>query len=160
MLSHYLLQENDEYSFEFSTEKEIRYKIYFLDYGYMFSDYPEIISPVYSFNIDVIEGDPDNAIGDDRIGLTVLEVFNLFFAKMENVAIYVCDSLDDRQLARKRKFDLWFWTYNNGSLIKEDGMAIVEGTVIYNALLLHKHNPQLPDIIFAFKDLNAKAGEK
>ena len=160
MLSHYLLQENDEYSYEFLTEKRIRYKIYFLDYSYMFSDYPEIISPVYTFNIDVIEGDPNNSAGDDRIGLTVLEVFNLFFAKIENVAVYVCDSLDERQLARKRKFDLWFWTYNDGSIIKEDGMAIVEGVEIYNALLLHKHNKQLTDIILAFKELNERAGEK
>jgi len=63
-------------------------------------------------------------------------------------------------MARKRKFDLWFWIYNDGSLIKEDGMAIVEGTVIYNAMLLHKHNKQLTDIILAFKDLNEKAGNK
>jgi hypothetical protein len=126
----------------------------------MFSDYHKILSPIYSFNIDVIEGDPDYATGDERIGLTVLEVFNLFFAKIENVAVYVCVSLDERQLARKRKFDLWFWVYSNGALIKEDGMAIVEGIVIYNAILLHKQNKQLTDIILAFKELNERAGEK
>lgn len=160
MLSHYPLQENDEYSYEFLTDKGIRYKIYFLDYSYMFSEYQSFLSPVYTFNIDVMKGDPDSATGDDRIGLTVLKVFNDFFAKIENVAIYVCDSSDERQLARKRKFDVWFWSYNDGSIVKEDGMAIIEGTIIYNALLVHWQNKQLPDIIFAFKDLNARAGEK
>jgi hypothetical protein len=39
-------------------------------------------------------------------------------------------------------------------------MAIVEGIVIYNAILLHKQNKQLTDIILAFKELNKRAGEK
>ncbi len=82
------------------------------------------------------------------------------FAHVENVAAYVCDSLDKRQLSRKRKFDRWFFFYNDGSLIKEDGIAIVAGTEIYNAMILHKENDQLADIILAFKELNEKADEK
>ena len=135
MLSPYLLQQNDDYSYEFVTDQEIKYKIYFLDYSYMFADYAHITCPVYSFNIDAIEGDPDNSPGDDRVGATVSDAMNLFFSKLDNVAVYVCDSMDERQYARKRKFDLWFYFYNDGSLIKEDGLAIVEGTEIYNALL-------------------------
>ena len=134
MLSPYLFQENDEYSYEFLTEQGIRYSIYFLDYSFMFSDYPAIAENVFSFNIDVLDGDADTSITDDRIGVTILEVFNLFFKKLTNVAVYVCDSIDDRQLARKRKFDLWFWKYNDGSLLKEDGIALIEGVEIYNSL--------------------------
>ena len=106
MLSPYLLQENDEYSYEFLTEQGIRYSIYFLDYSFMFSDYPAIAENVFSFNIDVLDGDAESSMTDDKIGITILEVFNLFFKKLENVVVYVCDSIDDRQLARKRKFDL------------------------------------------------------
>lgn len=160
MLSPYPLLENDPYSFEFITDTGIKYKIYFLDYSYMFADYTNITCPVYSFNIDAIEGDPDNSPGDDKVGATVSDVMNLFFSKVDNVAVYVCDSMDERQFARKRKFDRWFYAYNDGSLIKEDGLAIIEGTEIYNALLLHKHNKQLIDIILAFKDLNERAGDK
>lgn len=126
----------------------------------MFSDYRHITCPVYSFNIDAIEGDPDNLPGDERVGVTVLQVMNLFFLKIENVAIYVCDSLDERQFARKRKFDIWFFTYNDGTLIKEDGIAMIEGSIIYNAMLLHKQNSELADILIAFKELNERAGEK
>lgn len=160
MLSPYPLQVNDEYSFEFITETGIRYKIYFLDYSYLFNDYTHITCPVYSFNIDAIEGNPDLSPGDDRVGGTVSVVMNLFFSQVDNVGVYVCDTLDDRQQARKRKFDSWFYAFNDGSLIKEDGLAIVEGTEIYNALLLHKNNSQLTEIILAYKELNERAGDK
>lgn len=73
--------------------------------------------------------------------------------------MYVCDSMDGRQLKRKLRFDRWFFTYNDGSLIKQDGLAVIEDTEIYNSIILHKNNPQLLDIIFAFKDLNEKAPE-
>lgn len=160
MLSPYLLQENDEYSFEFITETGIRYKVYFLDYSFMFSEYADISSPVYSFNIDTIEGDPDNSLADERVGLTISKILNLFFDKINNVIVYVCDSLDERQYARKRKFDLWFYLYNDGSLIKEDGLAVIDGVEIYNSMLLHKQNSQLTQIILAFKELNERASEK
>ena len=130
MLSPYLLLENDEYSYEFLTEQGISYSIYFLDYSYMFSDYPAIAENVFSFNIDVLDVVADNSVTDDRIGVTILEVFKLFFTKIENMVVYVCDSIDDRQLARKRKFDLWFWKYNDWSLLKEDGIALIEGVEI------------------------------
>jgi len=126
----------------------------------MFSDYPAIAENVFSFNIEVLDGDADISITDERIGVTILEVFNLFFKKLANVAVYVCDSIDDRQLARKRKFDLWFWKYNDGSLLKEDGIALIEGVEIYNSLLLHKANKRLTEIILAYKELNERAGDK
>jgi len=126
----------------------------------MFSDYPAIAENIFSFNIDVLDGNADSSITDDRIGVTILAVFNLFFKKLENVGVYVCDSIDDRQLARKRKFDLWFWKYNDGSLLKEDGIALIEGVEIYNSLLLHKANKRLTEIILAYKELNERAGDK
>ena len=89
LLSPYLLQENDEYSYEFLTEQGIRYAIYFLDYSFIFSDYPAIAENVFSFNIEVLDGDADISITDERIGVTILEVFNLFFKKLANVAVYV-----------------------------------------------------------------------
>jgi hypothetical protein len=160
LLSPYPLQENDRYSFEFVTDYRVRYSIYFIDYGAMFFAYPEIAEQIYMFNIDVIQGNPVDSASDDRIGLTVLQVFQLFFQRTENVVVYVCDTLDDRHLARKRKFDSWFWRYNDGSLIKEDDIAIVEGVEIYNSLIIHKNNQHLREIVIAYKELNEKAGEK
>lgn len=160
MLSPYLLRENDAYSYEFVIDTGIRYKVYFLDYSFMFQEYTNIHSPIYSFNIDATEGDPDTVPGDERIGSTIAYIMDLFFATIDNVAVYVCDSLDDRQYARKRKFDLWFHTYNNGSLMKEDGVALVDGVEILNAILLHKQHQQLQAILDAFRVLNQQADNK
>ncbi len=160
MLKPYPLNEHDEYSFEFVTDQGIHYIVYFLDYSAMFADYPQIARQVYMFNIDVIDGNPDATVSDERIGLTILKVFNMFFKNLQNVAVYVCDSMDDRQLGRKRKFDIWFWKYNDGSLIKEDDLAIVEGVEIYNSMILHKKNIHLKEIILAYKELNEKAADK
>lgn len=126
----------------------------------MFADYPSIAKYIYTFNIDVISGDEKLAFTDERIGITVVEVFKKFFAKIENVVIYVCDSTDEKHYARKRKFDRWFWKYNDGNIIKEDGIAMVEGVEIINALLVQKDNPKLYEIILAFKDLNNKVSDK
>ena len=160
MSSPYPLQENNAYSYEFVTDQAIRYTIYFLDYGYMFSDYPNIADNIFMFNIDVLEGNADDSISDERVGHTVFQVFKLFFEKRENVAVYVCDTLDERHLARKRKFDIWFWKFNDGSLLKEDGIAVIEGTAIYNSLLAHKSNNHWPEIVLAYNELNERAGEK
>jgi len=160
LLSPYILQENNAYSYEFVTDQEIRYAIYFLDYSYMFSDYPSIAENVFAFNIDVVSGEPSDSVTDERIGITIFEVFKIFFSKIDNVAVYVCDTLDERHLARKRKFDLWFWKFNDGSLLKEDGIAVIEGTPIYNSLLVHKSNKHWPEIVLAYNELNERAGEK
>lgn len=126
----------------------------------MFADYPHIVTPVYSFSIEVKAGDANSSIEDARISITVCEIFSLFFSTIQNVAIYVCDSLDSRQLARHRKFGLWFWRFNDGSLVKEDGVAIMEGVPIYNSILIHRNNSQLESLLEAFKDLNKAASQK
>jgi hypothetical protein len=157
----YRLQGIDEFSYEFLTDQGIHYTVYFLDYRAVFANYPHIIAPIYTFNIDVIKGNPDNSISDERIGMTIVHIFNHFFKKLQNVVIYVCDTIDNREQARKRKFDRWFWRYNDGTLIKEDDIAILQdGTEIYNSMILHKQNKNLTEIILAYKNLNEKAGEK
>ncbi len=119
--------------------------------------YPQTIK---TFIIDVIDGIAGIFTADERIGQTVVEVLRLFFSRVENVTVYVCDSSDERHMSRKRKFDFWFWKYNDGSIIKEDGVAVVEDVEVLNSMLLHRNNPHCAEIIFAFKDLNARVGDK
>ena len=160
MLSPYPLSETDELSYEFVTDQGVKYKIYFLDYGSVFDEYLSYHNNIYTFNIDVVETNTEFAITDERIGLTVVYVLKLLFAKIENVIIYVCDNIDERQLARKRKFDLWFWKYSDGTIIKEDGIAVIEDVEILSSLLINKNNPHIKEVILAFKELNEKANEK
>lgn len=160
MLSPYQLLENDANSYEFTTSRGIRYAVYFLDYSYMFADYPAIAESIYTFNIDVTDGNWDDAATDESIGVTIVEIFRLFFDRIKNVAVYVCDSSDYRHLARKRKFDWWFWKYSDGAILKEDGIAVIEDVEILNSLLIHKSNPNLTAIILAYKTLNERANDK
>lgn len=159
-MTYYPYEATDNFSFQFKTEQGLLYAVYFLDYSVMFSAYPHIANNIYSFNITVMEGETDIAFTDERIGITIVEIFRLFFEKIQNVAVYVCDSIDDRQLARKRKFDLWFWKYNDGTILKEDGIAVIDDVEILNSLLIHRENKYLTEIILAYKSINERANDK
>ncbi len=95
-----------------------------------------------------------------RIGATVVTVLQRFFAAKQNVVIYICDTTSERHLSRKRKFDLWFWKYNDGSILKEDGLAVISDTELYNSLLVHRENRLSDRIISAFRTLNERTSEK
>ena len=138
MPSPYQLTENSDYSYEFTTYQGIKYSVYFLDYNWVFHKYSHLAHHNYTFNIDVIEGNANKVYTDERIGVTVAEIFRLFFDNTQNVAIYICDSFDDRQSARKKKFDFGFRKYNDGSILKEDGVVNVENVEILNSILIHK----------------------
>ena len=78
MLSPYPLTEADDLSYQFTTSQHVKYHIFFIDYSYMFADYPLIAGNIYSVNIDVVEGDSNAAISDERPGVTIVEVFKRF----------------------------------------------------------------------------------
>ncbi len=150
------MQESDELSYEFTTEQGIKYKIYFIDYSQLFAEYSDIKALTYTFNIDAIEGNPDTVKRDYRIAITVNEILKLFFQKVENVIVYTCDSLDRRQIARKRLFDVWYWKFNDGAIIKEDCFTIIEETEIYTSILISKNNATNAEIIKAFKEIHER----
>jgi len=108
----------------------------------------------------VIKGEITSQSLDDKVGETVVEIFKRFFESNDNVVIYVCDSSDDRHFARKRKFDWWFWKYNDGSIVKVDGVAVIANFEIYNSLLIHRENKLADKKINAFNTLNERADER
>jgi hypothetical protein len=159
-LIHYPFTNLSELSFEFVTDQGVVYRAYFIAYGGLFPNYPEFSGNVYSFNLDVALQHSEKLVMDEKIALTVVAIFKSFFSARNNVAIYICDSADERHLARKKKFDFWFWKYNDGSIIKEDGIAVIADFEIYNSLLVHKQNKLADKIIEAFRSLNERADEK
>jgi hypothetical protein len=82
----------------------------------MFTDYEHITCPVYSFNIEVVTGYPIKQ--DDRVRDTVRHIIAMFFEDIDNVAIYVCDSSDNKQVQRRRKFNIWFSGINDKNMSK------------------------------------------
>lgn len=157
MLSPYLLNEKGEFDFEFTTSNGILYRTVFIEYGYLFYDYAEIQDKIFTFNIEVIDDENATSSIDERVGMTIAYIFSTFF---ENAVIYICDNLDERQWARKRKFDYWYWKYSNDTLIKEDGYAIIEGVEIISSIILRKDNPNFNNILFAFAEINRNTDNK
>lgn len=141
-------------TFEFSTQFAVKYEVYFTNYSGLFEDYPDITCAVYCCGIEVAEGDPSVSPLDKKVGATIAEIIEFFFAETSNVIVYVCDSLDNRELARKRKFDDWFARYNDGSYIKHNGVAVIDGNKIYNSLILHNRNEQRHLVANAFDEVN------
>ncbi len=159
-MTHYPFTKLSDLSFEFRTAKGLLYSAYFLEYGFMFDGYPAFSRNIFSFNLDLISGELIQSFSDDRIGSTVVEILKSFILLKENVVLYICDNLDDRHLSRKRKFDFWFWKFDDGEIIKEDGLAVIDGVEIYNSILIHKKNERMNEIIQAFRELNQKASNK
>lgn len=159
-MTHYPFTKLSDLSFEFTTSFGNAYKAYFISYAYLFPNNPEFANNIFSFNLEITGRANENPSTDEKIGQTVVEIFSQFFEARHNVAVYICDTADERHLARKRKFDFWFWKYNDGSILKEDGLAVVGNMEIYNSLLLHKHNKFANEIIEAFRTLNERADDK
>jgi Family of unknown function (DUF6169) len=154
-----LVQVNDNY-YQFITDNEIVYSLYFVDYNYIFQDYPNINANILSINIEINSKIIETVKTDERIGITVVETIKDVFKTIENVVVYVCDNSDQRQVARERKFDFWFKKYNDGSIIKENEILYLDEVELINSLLIHKKNPQLLEIILAFKELNNNIDDK
>ena len=146
--------------YSFVTDQGLRYQLYFLEDTSLFKEHPLLKGRAFWFNIENTGGNYDIAVEDERIGVTVFEVLFKFFAQQENVVIFVCDSLDNRQRARKRKFDQWFFKLNDGSLIKENGIVLSDEMEYYSGMIVHRNNPYLSKFLEAFRDLHAEMNSK
>ncbi len=124
----------------FITDYNIKYKMYFSEYGHRFRD-PVMARCVYLFNIVVEEGKPGENGVDLRVADTVFAVLRRFFEEQTKALIYICDSSDSRELARKRKFDIWFNKYHNNAFVKGEYAAIFGEEKVYNSMILSKDNP-------------------
>jgi Family of unknown function (DUF6169) len=124
-----------------------------LSYAEYFKAYKKVAGNIFSFNVEVMESKKGVSI-DERTGLTIVAIVKKFLEGLENAVVYVCDTGDGRELLRKRKFDLWFRKYDDGTIIKVDGHIAVPDFNIYNAILIHKDNPKKNRFIEVFNDLN------
>lgn len=93
---------------------------------------------------------------DKRVALTIADIVADYYQlRNEVISLYICDSSDGRQAARKRKFDGWFEFFNQADFLKHDLTIVDEkdGITYYNAIILKTDNPQKTAIIAAFDDL-------
>ncbi|MBX9784922.1 MAG: hypothetical protein K2X48_16650 [Chitinophagaceae bacterium] len=146
--------------FEFTTTAGISYACFFISYADYFKDFKEVADSIYSVNLEVLGKNKHNVALDERTGLTIVEILKSFLSKLEEAVVYVCDNSDGRELLRKRKFDIWFRKYDDGTIIKVDGHIVIPNFDIYNAILIHKDNPNKNRFIEVFTELNETSNEK
>lgn len=138
----------------FTTDLGLVYTVEFFDYSMMF---PRGFNSgnIFSFNFFCInKNNYTNLPKDERIKITILSCLATFFENIENVAITICDSLDNKEVGRYKLFNKWFLELKEVMIEKYDCIATTEDIEIYNSLLIHKYNPYKNKIIKLYFDLN------
>jgi hypothetical protein len=144
------------YSYLFETINEVVFEIKFKPSDYVFEYSENINNSAFELGIVILEG--GRKVGmDNKIPTTIAEIiFDFFSKKSEDVIIYICDSSDSRQLARKRKFDSWADYFKGKDYFKVDAEIIdAEKNKIYSSLILKSDNPNFRDIIKYFGSLSS-----
>lgn len=159
------LKEIEVYSFEFEggvnnsyifkTDHEIRYEIKFVPSGYLWESNPFFKDDTYEFIIAVLEDNTGKRRPlDKKIPKTLRLIFEDFFQSNKNIAIYICDSSDNKQAIRFRKFNDWFILLKNRTYVKMDLQIPDENEVyIYTSLIMRGDNPNMSSIMIEFKTI-------
>lgn len=102
----YLVMEETEDTVRFITDGGVEYKVAFVEDDNMGIDnaYQLVISNISGTNIKGVDG---------KIGQTIAAIVNSFFTDNRNVLLFICDTSDNHQAARNRKFTSWFTRYAN-----------------------------------------------
>lgn len=137
----------DNLYYVFSNVDGIKYQVYFTP---MYDYYPDLVG-TYSFSIEPEARQVHQM--DRRIALTVVDILTHFFANNEHAMIMVCDTLDGKEMKRRKLFDRWFIQYNNGKILKYDGSAQADDYTLYLSIYFTKENPHRNQLVTAFYDL-------
>jgi Family of unknown function (DUF6169) len=139
-------------SYKFYTDNDVYYSIDFTDGSYYFVKFPNYLS-IYEYSLNVLStGKHLSPPPDKRIELTVVAILSAFLSFRENCVIYVCQNMDKRHYARKRKFDFWFTQNQGNNLEKHDVAVEYEDTIYLSSLIIPKNNTNKDEIIALFID--------
>ena len=118
---NYFFEGGQNNSYFFETNEEIIYEVVFKPTPYLFElENIEILENTFEFSI-LLKFNPNAKLpsNDKKIGATVVAIFVDFYShKSKSISVYICESSDGKELARKRKFDQWFREYNDETFIK------------------------------------------
>ena len=93
---------------------------------------------------------------DKKIPETLRLIFEDFFQNNKNIAIYICDSSDNKQAVRFRKFNDWFVLLKNRAYVKMDMQIADEKEVyIYTSLIMRADNQNSGEIMVEFSCLTS-----
>ena len=139
-------------SYRFQTGAGVYYHVAFTDGSFYFTGFPAYLS-VFEFGISVITlGDNLSPPFDRRVEATVVTILKTFLSDHENSVIYTCETLDQRQHARHRKFDMWFKQNLVAipELEKHDIFVTYEDFEVIASLIIHKRNSNKEELVKLF----------
>lgn len=158
MFYNYYFAGGQNNSYFFETKGEVIYEIIFKPTPYLFElENIEKIENTFEFSI-LLKYNPSSKLpsNDKKIGATVVAIFMEFYSRRNNaISVYICESSDGKELARKRKFDQWFQEYNDDTFIKVDKNLINQNNNKFPvSLIISNSNPYEQQIFKAFVHLS------
>lgn len=122
----------------------------------LFENDPVVGQYIYTCNINVISGETSQSGIDPRIADTVFEIITDFLDEKRKAFVYICDSSDSRELARKRKFDLWFAKYSRDLFAKGEYEMIFKEEKIYSSMIVPLENKIWPNYLVTYYQLTRR----
>lgn len=161
MFSPYNLSQLDVGLYEFTTDQQVVYSVYFGDGKSYFQGYPEFSDDVLTFGFDRITTSSSKSRMDVRIRITITHVItNFLMDNQDTVLFFVCDSADKRGNARMRIFEHWCLQQKNSFLEKHNESIKTSEVDIHCSIILHSSNALKDYIISCFRSLSNSTTEK
>lgn len=145
-------------TYQFTTKNNVVYSIVFVvDYTLSsISSSGREFDNIYQIIIEKISDELEPF--DSSVFLTVDSIIHDFFKNEENALIYICSNDHGKDAKRFKVFDRWYQNSNQkNTLLKIDNIVrIGDGsTLIYTALLYHKNNSTISDILETFNEIES-----
>lgn len=134
-----------EGEYEFVTSHDVLYRISFME------DYSIWQEGAYQFIIS--NKNNKKSPNDTMVGHTIYHIIMEFFYANPSILLYICETGDDKQMARNRLFLKWFKQYDGGkTLYLQDVEIEDDGIHNYAALIIQNTNPRFDTIIKEFNE--------
>jgi len=141
--SPYPIVENPDGTYSFLSDYGIHYSIALFDASFHFNNISIPQGNIVEFSFGA---DKELPI-DPKVTDTILQFLFDFF---QNVLLYVCESVDRKQLPRKRVFDRWFLKYSHKDLEKYDFSFSLDDVIITGAVIIDVKNTERDVLLNAF----------
>ena len=133
--------------------------MWFTDGRSYFEQYTTFAEDVLMFGFDTVSAEVPV---DSRVRDTIVTLLAQYFTAHENsVLLFVCDSSDNRQMNRRRKFNAWHKSANELPVAKVDVSIFGEDSKpVYLSVLYHSENKHTNEILAAVNELQKNIEDK
>lgn len=141
-------------SYFFQTDNEIVYEVKFKPTDYLFGKDSVFSRMTFELVIELKTTNIKLPL-DKLIPYTIASIFDNFFTQNDyNIVVYLYESSDSRQDARRRKFDTWFGYFKKHSYYKFELMFSDEsGLQYFTSMIIKSDNPHRKQLVNNFAEV-------